>query len=317
MTALRAVTPLVCIGLLSCALQGRAARAADQDDFFSVKSLTHLVVTNDQNSRYNREWACRMLAGTEPAPVSALPALIDAMRDASRENEDARAACAHAIGKLGPDAAPAIDALVSVLDEDSESIEYQQTHDVRAHGATSEEVIKVLGLIGPAAIPPLVSRLDFRPDAQGENSNPAWGAAARALALIGPPAVPALLSALKDPAKREAAIDALGYIGPAAARESVPALTALCGSPDVSVRRRAVSALQDIGEPATQAVPALIRALDDPDGLVRFRAVLALGAIGLAAAAAVPALKGRLASGHLSASERTQTEAALRKIEGR
>ncbi len=253
------VALLLGVTVLTSVLGGDAARPQSQDDLFSVRSLSRLVVADDRQSRYSREWACTMVAGTGPTAKEALPALITAMRDARPENERARTACARAIGVLGPSAAPAIDVLVAFLDEDVLSKEWQQEHSRQEHGRAFEQVVKALGAIGPAAIPALVQRLDFRPDEQGESTNPAWAGAAEALGLIGAPAVPALLEALKDPAKRYGTIDALGCIGAVAAEESVPALVALSKDPDVLVRWRVVMALRRIGPSAKQAVPALIR----------------------------------------------------------
>jgi len=305
------------VAVLASALGGIDPLAQDQDDLFSVRSLSRLVVADDRQSRYGREWACTMLAGTDPPPKEALAALIAAMRDTRPENERARAACARAIAVLGPSAAPAIDALVSFLDEDVLSKQWQEEHSPQEHGRAFEQVIKALGAIGPAAVPALVERLDFRPDRQGENTNPAWAGASESLGLIGTPAIPALLQALKNSAKRYGAIDALGNVGGVAAEESVPALTALSTDPDALVRWRVMTALQHIGPAASLAVPVLIQALEDPDQSVRSEAVLALETIGPPAAAAVPVLKKLLSDEHLGYSQKIQVQHALEKIERR
>ena len=305
---------LVLVAVLASVLAGVAVGAGDREDSFSVESLTRLVITNDRQSRYNREWACWMLAGTELPPTAALPALIVAMQDGSPANESARAACARAIAMLGPSAAPAVDALVGVLDEDALSLQWRDTHDARENGRTVGEVVKALGQIGPAAIPALVRRLDFRPDDQGENTNAALAPAASALGRIGLPAVPALLEALKDPEKKYGAIDALGDVGASAADRSVPALIPLARDPDSIVRGGVVSALGHMGPRAQDAVPALVDALNDESDSVRLNAIWALAGIGAGAQAAVPALT-RLAEsgkGHFEAAQ-----LALKKIQDR
>jgi HEAT repeat protein len=114
--------------------------------------------------------------------------------------------------------------------------------------------------------------------------------AAQALGKIGAPArsaVPALTKALKDEKKEvaEAAAEALGQI------RSVQGLadTVKDKGADVSVRRKAIEALADLGPQAKSAVPVLINALKDRE--VRVQAAEALGAIGPDAKEAIPALK--------------------------
>jgi hypothetical protein len=63
---------------------------------------------------------------------------------------------------------------------------------------------------------------------------------------------------------------------------------------DAAVRRRAASALGELGAAASPAVPALVEALSDEDATVRRAAAQALGAIGPEASAATPALTGAL-----------------------
>jgi HEAT repeat protein len=86
---------------------------------------------------------------------------------------------------------------------------------------------------------------------------------------------------------------AMSLLGAAQAQE-VRELVRQLGDKDSSVRRRAASALIDVGPEAKAAVPSLARALKDPDTYVRRFSAQALGKIGPDARAAVPALGGAL-----------------------
>ena len=71
------------------------------------------------------------------------------------------------------------------------------------------------------------------------------------------------------------AAGALGHIGPAA-KDAVPALTALLRDKDWGARFAAARALGGIGPPASNAVPALTQLLKDKDEDVRKAAAEAL-----------------------------------------
>jgi hypothetical protein len=115
------------------------------------------------------------------------------------------------------------------------------------------------------------------------------------LASIGAPAVPALIEAAGHPDwwVRDAAVETLGDIGPAAAA-SVPVLTEALGDESLQVRRHASEALGIAGQNGNEAVPGVVDSLGDPDEVTRRNAVLALARIGPAASGSVPALKGVL-----------------------
>jgi HEAT repeat protein len=100
--------------------------------------------------------------------------------------------------------------------------------------------------------------------------------------LGGPPP----LKPFSEWTEQDAAADALGRIGPAA----IPALIGALGSPDASVRLKAIDVLGRMGSDAKDAVPQLLKLLDDPDETVRKAATRTLGRIGPEAQAAVPAL---------------------------
>jgi HEAT repeat protein len=103
------------------------------------------------------------------------------------------------------------------------------------------------------------------------------------LGRLGPvalPAVPALIECLHSKAPldaRESAAEALGRIGPKAAKTAVPALIKAAQDDKwPKVRRASLSALGEMGPSARAAVPVLRAALEDPDGFISLAARNAL-----------------------------------------
>jgi hypothetical protein len=82
----------------------------------------------------------------------------------------------------------------------------------------------------------------------------------------------------KDAADRRRAATALGELG-AAASPAVPALAEALADEDATVRQAAAAALGRIGPEASAAAPVLTLALGDPDAGVREQAALALAVI--------------------------------------
>lgn len=93
--------------------------------------------------------------------------------------------------------------------------------------------------------------------------------------------------------EEDLAAEALSRIGPPA----VPMLVEALGSPDLSVRKRALEVLLRMGPDAKQAVPALVALLEDDDEELRKGAAVALGRIGPDSAPAVPALMKTMLGG--------------------
>ena len=136
------------------------------------------------------------------------------------------------------------------------------------------------------------------------------------LIAAGEPAVVPLAALLADTNRdvtlRRKAASALWGLGRTAAA-AVPALAAALTDADTQLKASAAMALENMGPAAEAAVPQLVKALDDPAGDVRQWAAKALGAIGPAARTAIPALKEAARRPAI----RSAAEAAIRRIQGR
>ncbi len=274
--------------------------------------------------KFRRDWKWRfqLVGSLEQVGVSAVPVLIEALKDS---DEDVRRASAEALGKIqDPQAVPAL--IQTLKDSDK---------DVRQASA------EALGKIGDSqAVPALIQTLK---DSEWDVRR----ASAEALVQIGKPAVPTLIQTLKDSSEdvRRLSAEALGKIQdpqavpylslfqsdshfrqalqqmnaeplplsqavPFVARqqhwavlmralpyegvveavsqlgsEAVPMLINALKDSDKDVRRLSAEALGKIQD--SQAVPALIQTLKDSYWLVRSASMCALVKIGKSA---VPAL---------------------------
>jgi HEAT repeat protein len=167
-----------------------------------------------------------------------------------KSTSEERRQVAAVLGAIGPKAKPAVESLIRLLDDDDEPVR--------------EAGMKALENIGPqaaAAVPDLTLILEGK----GKAATASWRLqAVRALGKIGPSArtaVPALTACLGDPDMnlvREACL-VLGGLG----REAVPAVPALIEvlKNRPPARDAAVRALGMIGPGAKQAVPILIATL--------------------------------------------------------
>jgi HEAT repeat protein len=176
-----------------------------------------------------------------------------------------------ALGKIGPGAAVALpEALAALQDEE-----------------LAGEAASALSQLGKAAVPGLLPLLRDKKDLQEQIVS--------ILGRLGPDAgdaVPTLVDLLKEAqgSLRLALIVALGDIGPAA-KSAVPLLLPLLADKDEETRAKAALSLGRIAAEPGQVIPVLLRTLkEDKADAVRSGAALALGAFGQEAAAAVPAL---------------------------
>jgi HEAT repeat protein len=128
--------------------------------------------------------------------------------------------------------------------------------------------------------------------------------------------VPALAAALKDKQNlevRRAAANALGQVGPGAAK-ALPELRVAVKDEDKFVRCHAMRAIGGLGKDGADAVPEVIRCLkEDSNTEARVAAIEALGSLGLNVAEAVDALTA--ASRSSQTAIRDAALEALRKIQ--
>jgi HEAT repeat protein len=199
---------------------------------------------------------------------------------------------------LGPDAAPALPALIDVLRNSDELV--------------ASRVVEVLGNLGPAAkqgVPAMI-------DTHARFSSDFTLNTVRSLAKIDP----------KRPEVADVLIRSLQYdtrVVLAAAQvlqanrletnRVVFALTGLLTVEPVSASQ-AATLLAEYGPEAAPAVPALIRMLQRPNERLRTQAAITLGKLGKAAAAAEGALRDALKDDHLQVRE--AAAAALKNVSG-
>jgi len=232
-------------------------------------------------------------------------------------DDDARAAAAEQLGKLGPAAADALAALEVAVADQHEPVSLNAAYALAA-----------LGSAGIEALHRIMRRGDGSNDADGRlffDEGQEWHighavrSAAHGLVAAGPDGVPGLLDLAVDGHElgRRYAAFALGEIVDyrPALRESLVRLTQ---DPDTFVR---ISAIEALGLKPTEeaAVTALCRSIgEDPDDECRANAALSLWRLGPAAATALPTLTTALHDGDryvrgyaLEALERIATPEAM------
>ena len=219
----------------------------------------------------------------EPPRDSSVEGLIQQLVQGNKR--EIRRSAAKELGQVGPDAAPAIPALLRSA--------------VNVDATVRELALDALNAIDPAwpenteaqrAFPDLVAALKSWSSAVSK-------AAFRLLSIIGQPAVPDLVNVLSD---EEDTIDKvyvmrlLAKIGPGAA-SAVPGLTRALGSQFLQSRIAAADALSTMGPAAKVAVPALVASLTDSFADGRQAMAACLACLGAAAEPAMPALLPLLA----------------------
>jgi HEAT repeat protein len=278
--------------ILALALGTIVAIPATAFDAPSKEEVANLVKQLADKSPNVRNKAARALENLDPAAKDAVPVLIEALKQKDEisvgtvlpvaakalgrlgsaavpalietlEVKDGKlqAYAAMALKQMGPDAKPAVAALIGVVKQYKEPAELAKL-----------QAIAALGKIGPGAkeaVPTLIDVTKEKPP-----SSAARLAAVTALGQLGPEAkaaVPALIDLLGEeetkagPLRLEAA-RALGSIGSAAGEEATSALVALVENKKLGPSRIvAINALGQIGPPAKNALTALKKAGEDAE----------------------------------------------------
>lgn len=238
---------------------GRALIALDPDPEIS-RPLLEEVLDNVQ-----QDVLTDMLDSLAQLGPIAVPRLIKAL-----DYERARPHVIYILGQIGPEAEPAVPALLALMGDDDEAV--------------CRETLIALAKIGPAAeeaVAPLVEAL-------GHHQGPMCYGVCYALGRIGPAAVkakPVLLRTMagSDGSAAFIAAWALTRIDPTCpmtAEISTPILMAGLQEADPGFRLQAAAALKSLGPLARGATAALQRAIEDEDPFVREAAAEALEAIG-------------------------------------
>lgn len=278
-------------------------------------------------------------------PERAIPALVAAVED---PDERVRPGAVAVLGKMGPQAAPAVPGLVKAVDNKS----VQASHALGRIGPSARDALPALrrALADPKTSTTFLLFSSSDVGASESREITLAETAAEALGGLGAeaaPAVPDLVRAMKDPrlAVRVKAVRALGQIG-VEARDAVAPLIDLFANPrlDRAVHNSALGALSKIGEPAgpplvealdhrqastrrsaalalaivrpipSTAVGSLALRLEDEEGGVRMAAALALGELGAAAERAVPDLAAALTAPQQPDPIRKEAAEALAKV---
>jgi HEAT repeat protein len=183
------------------------------------------------------------------------------------------------LGQLGPEARPAVGALVENLTDRDKQV--------------WSNAMSALASIGPGAadaIPALIGCLDgSASDGRGgRDGEQMTFRAAYALSRIEKPAIPPLIGVLEngDNESRAGAAMALGSMG-AEAAEAIPALVANLSHENDDIRQAVANGLGGIG---ATAVPKLVDGLVAKEPRQRAASATALGVIGKGAQSAAPAL---------------------------
>jgi hypothetical protein len=205
-----------------------------------------------------------------------LPQLLRWTEDPGPHGADLQISAMRAIVQLGPDAADAVPLL----------LERRDATDVRVSTWATYALVTIAPEAVPAdeAIALFIERLG--------NTRYAPDAAHLGLVHLGGRAVPRLVEAFRaaDGRRGPLVLRALGEMGPRA-KEAMPLLEEVAGTPGHPARGAALKALGPVGMDAAELLPLLIGALDD--GAAESAAAIALSRLGGLAKPALPALRAR------------------------
>ncbi len=270
------------------------ARAYPEDRPLQRRATEGLVALLESDDPQTRAAAANALGALEPDPEMAAPILEEALDDADEATvrdildalagmgpamvpqltralrfESLRPRIAFLLGEMGPEAEPAVEALIELIGGPCRPTQHQ--------------ALIALGKIGPeakAAVPELT-------DALRQTDERCRYGAAYALGRIGPEAESAKAALLETAESSDATLALLSAWAlaqtapecPESAEKTVPSLIEALEHPDARHRRQAAATLGKWGTAAESAVPALEKAAEDPDVRVRTAAAAALEAI--------------------------------------
>ena len=280
--------------VLSAVSMWALARLHPNDSKLKKAVLEHLVALLKSPDEYARLAAARGLASLPPSPEIAQPIFEKAMADADETTThymlDALAtigppavpslikALAHPtlrgpvasiLGRMGPEAAPATDALAKLLTDSNPSVRVEAAHALAAIGPDAKAAVPALikaladpepapryaavlalGRIGPAARAADLPLLDIIKKSDDTLSLlSAWallnihGASAKTASILMPELIVGL--SLTVPQARQNAAETLGQLGPFA-KGAVEALQRTAQDKDPAVRAAAEKALAKI-----------------------------------------------------------------------
>jgi HEAT repeat protein len=231
-----------------------------QEPRYGGKPLAYWVERLQNDSENDQPKAAAAIVAFGPDAEPAIPALLQMLDDRSGEF---RSLVGSVLCQLGPDAKTATPGLVRLLQEKK--------------ARNPEMVVKILGRIGPDAadaLPVLVKALENRS---------LCDAAVQAICAQGPSAkdaIPAIRQAIRDAEAHEeggtcrsfALFEPLTKLG----SDAVPLLVEFLEDKDVSFQLCSAHALGRMGAGAKAAVPALMKALKSDAPAVRGEAAQAL-----------------------------------------
>ena len=226
--------------------------------------------------------AAAVLGNIGPEAAPAVPALV---RHLGTQEPESQLEVLLAIGSIGPKAAPAATKpLLELLKS--------------AEGRAKRGAVYALAKIGAKEVTPQLQEGVRQSDDPLFQRTCAW-----ALVTLDPEnaeyvelALPRLMAGLSDemPLIRKECAIAIQKIGPEA-KAAVPELVRALETSDPEVQAEILDALAKIGPEAKPAIPAAVKLLDGPDPMAKYTAMHFLGTQGEAAKDAAPALEKHFA----------------------
>jgi HEAT repeat protein len=236
-----------------------------------------------------------------PIPGAAAAVKEETIAHPEDANPTLRSSAAATLGDIGPDAKPAIPALLKNLKDKDKYVRCVSADALAGIGSKEERVLSALK------------------DALNDSVSEVRIDAAEALNELdpdNPDALSALIKLLKDkdPETRRDAASVLEQIQSTKINTVVPALLRAIKDPDENVRSKAAQSLGSICEKAMTVVPALVERLEkDKSSHVRIQAAQALQEYGPEAKLAIPALSRVMKEDPVSRVQKSAAQ-AIRRI---